>query len=188
MKKRKKLLLGIALGFLLFAMALIPGWEIVIRSPFVIRRTTNFVSPALSDEEVEELKEALQWVQDNKHSEEPLFPEKEAGAKEPEGETTHEIIDLYADFYGVNRKLAHCIVMRESSYNPLAEGDWLNGEPRAIGLWQWHLGSYQFMRKQMGEETSDQRKNVVESTKTALYAIANGYANWWTPYLKGVCR
>ncbi len=81
-----------------------------------------------------------------------------------------------ADAMGVSPDYAACIVARESEWNPDAVGD----DGAAVGLWQWHLGSWQHVRAKMGLPVEDRRAAPVESTVTALWWIRQGYGRWWT--------
>lgn len=79
---------------------------------------------------------------------------------------------------GVDPRLALCIVGRESSWNPAAVGD----RGRAVGLWQWHLPSWQHVRRQMGLDAADQRDDPEAASRAACWALARGYARWWSTY------
>ena len=79
--------------------------------------------------------------------------------------------------YGVDPDFALEIVRLESSFNPAAVGD----KGLAIGLWQWHLSSWEHVRCRMGLPVSDKRADAFESTITALYAIGKlNLARWWS--------
>ena len=78
---------------------------------------------------------------------------------------------------GVDADFAVCIAWHESRYDVMAVGD----DGMAIGLWQWHLGSWEYVRGKMGLPLEDRRNDPVESTITAIYAIDRlGLAHWWT--------
>lgn len=81
--------------------------------------------------------------------------------------------------YGVDPELAIVICRRESSYDEFAIGD--NG--LAVGLWQWHLTSWEHVRAKMGKDTLDRRTDLVESTEAAMYAMGElGLYEWWSTY------
>jgi len=81
-----------------------------------------------------------------------------------------------AEAQGIDPNYAACIVARESEWNTNAVGD----DGAAVGLWQWHLGSWQHVREAMGLPVADRRADPVESTVTALWWIGQGYGRWWT--------
>jgi hypothetical protein len=85
-------------------------------------------------------------------------------------------IEKYAAEYGVSVRYLVCIAKNESGFNPEAVGD----SGRAVGVAQWHLGSWQFMREKMGLSTDDLRTCPEESIRTMAFAIANGYSHWWS--------
>ena len=105
-------------------------------------------------------------------------------AQEAPQKTPIAYIKQFAYLYGVNENLALCIAKNESGFNPEAVGD----NSLAVGIFQWHLSSWKIMRKKMGLSQADERTDVIESTKTAMFAISQGYGNWWTPFRKGICK
>lgn len=89
------------------------------------------------------------------------------------------LIRSLALVYGVDQSVAVTICRLESAFNPLAVGD--DGE--AVGLWQWHLKSWEHVRKRMGRSLEDDRADPLESTETALYAMGVlGLSRWWSTY------
>lgn len=92
--------------------------------------------------------------------------------------TPHELmVRQLAPVFDVPPDYAACVVRLESAWDPAAVGD----EGAAVGLWQWHLGSWEYVRGQMGLPTDDQRENPVQSTVTAFHAIGRmDLAHWWT--------
>ena len=92
--------------------------------------------------------------------------------------TPEELLIRYmAGAMGVNPDYVACIVGHESRYDVMAVGD----DGMAIGLWQWHIGSWEYVRGKMGLPLEDRRADPVESTITAIYAIDRlGLARWWT--------
>ena len=90
---------------------------------------------------------------------------------------TTVLIDYAAEAMGQNAAYCQCIAYHESRYDANAVGD----DGMAIGLWQWHLESWEYVRGKMGLPMEDRRADPVESTITALYAIDKlGLAHWWT--------
>lgn len=81
--------------------------------------------------------------------------------------------------YGVDPLLATDICRLESDFDPTAVGD----DGLAVGLWQWHMGSWAYVRDKMGESQEDERLDVYESTRTAMFALgALGLHHWWSAY------
>jgi len=88
------------------------------------------------------------------------------------------MVEEAARHFGQDPIISARVVGLESDWDPQAIGD----DGRAVGLWQWHLGSWEFVREHMGEPTTDLRSDPVESTITAMYAWDMGLARWWTGY------
>ena len=86
------------------------------------------------------------------------------------------MVRTMAETMGVNPDYAACIVERESAWDPAALGD----RGRAVGLWQWHLGSWRHVRRAMGLSIEDRRHEPVASTAAALWWIRQGHDDWWT--------
>lgn len=93
------------------------------------------------------------------------------------------IVEQAATVVGENPAYFSCIVQHESGWNPQAVGD--NGA--AVGMWQWHIGSWQHVRNQMALPLNDERDDPIQSTLTAAYAIGVlGLDDWWAA--AGECR
>ncbi len=77
----------------------------------------------------------------------------------------------------VSPTLAVCIMMCESHGHAWAVGD--GGE--AVGLWQWHLDSWQHVQRKRGMSLEDGRTDIRASTEAAVWALAQGntYRRWW---------
>ena len=90
--------------------------------------------------------------------------------------TPQEIVTELALNAGQDPAFCTCIVQRESSWDIAAIGD----GGKAVGLWQWHIKSWQFVRRKMGLPGTDLRMDAWESTRTALWALDHGYENWWS--------
>jgi soluble lytic murein transglycosylase-like protein len=101
-----------------------------------------------------------------------------------EKKTTEELINEYSEKYQVRADLVRCIIFNESGFRATAVGD----SGKAVGLAQFHLGTWQSFRKQMGESQEDLRKDPEESIKTLVWALSQGYNNHWTPCKKGICQ
>ena len=93
-------------------------------------------------------------------------------------------INKYSDRYGVSASYMVCLAKAESQFNPEAVGD----HNLAIGIWQYHLGTWRLFRGQMGLSTEDLRDDEEESTKTTAWALSQGLDNHWTPLRRGDCR
>lgn len=98
--------------------------------------------------------------------------------------TDSELVHYYSARYGVEPYLVACILEKESNFNPQAIGD--NG--KAVGMAQFHLGTFKMFRKKMGLSQEDLRTDKAESIKVLCWALSRGYGSHWTPYKKGVCR
>ena len=89
----------------------------------------------------------------------------------------HEVMVRHvAAAMGVSPDYAACIVERESGWDWEVEGD----HGLAAGGWQWHLGSWQHVRRAMGLSIEDRRHDPVASTAAALWWIREGHGDWWT--------
>ena len=90
-----------------------------------------------------------------------------------------EMIRMQASVFGVDAGLAIQICRLESGFNPDAVGD--NGD--AVGLWQWHKGSWNYVRQRMDRPIDWPREDPWESTLTAMYAmgVLNLY-HWWATF------
>lgn len=91
---------------------------------------------------------------------------------------TVNLIATYSDVNKLNTHSIECLVARESGGRTLAVGD--NGA--AVGVAQYHLGTFLSHRRQMGLTQEDLRTNKEESIKTMTWAIANGYGPHWTSW------
>ena len=162
--------LSIVVTFI-FVDAFLERYNIIIQAPVLIKE--KFISP-VPDHPLPPAKNEANVSSTEAHW---------VVVESPEEDIT-QLVKRWADRYGVDRELADCVAFRESSYNPLATGD----SGRARGLFQWHLESWHFIRKKMNEPTADLRDDPDEATKTAMYAMANGYKGWWTTIKKGDCK
>jgi len=67
--------------------------------------------------------------------------------------------------------------MAESSLDAGAVGD----DGAAVGLWQWHLSSWECVRAHMNAPLDDLRADAWESTRTAMYAMGElDLYHWWS--------
>lgn len=97
------------------------------------------------------------------------------------GQITNQkiMVQGIAEAFGVDPVIALLVVEYESSWNPEAVGD----SGAAVGLYQWHLPSWELVRKHMGASLEDLRSSPVESTITTMYAWKRmGLQHWWTTY------
>ena len=99
-------------------------------------------------------------------------------AQEAPTKTPQQIIRQFAYLYGVPEKLALCIAKNESGFRADAVGD----SGLAVGILQFHRGTFLMFQKKMGLKQSDDRTDVVESARVAMWAIANGYGKHWSTY------
>lgn len=85
---------------------------------------------------------------------------------------------LAAKMYGVSPEYMLCVASYESDFRPAAVGD--NG--KAVGLYQWHKPSWEYVRGKMGEDPDPElREGPTEAAQTAAYAMGElGLYRWWS--------
>jgi soluble lytic murein transglycosylase-like protein len=86
------------------------------------------------------------------------------------------IIRIECQPYGVSEDFAQCVAERESRFDPQAIGD----HGMAVGLYQFHLSTWQHLRVRMGLPADDLRSDAREAARTACWAFANGFQQRWT--------
>jgi soluble lytic murein transglycosylase-like protein len=94
-------------------------------------------------------------------------------------ECVKQLIDFYADFYGVDNELALNIAKCESELRHDAKGD----GGKAYGVFQFHKPTFEEFARAYGDETLDY-KNPKDNIKLAMWAISEGRGNNWTCYAK----
>jgi hypothetical protein len=85
-------------------------------------------------------------------------------------------IEKYAEEYGVSVRYLTCIAREESRFNSEAVGD----SGKARGVYQFHLGTWQSFRRQMGLSTEDLRTDEEEATRTTAWAISKNLDGHWS--------
>ena len=90
--------------------------------------------------------------------------------------STQHLIETMALDYNLEPHYVICICQRESAFDVQAVGD----KGQAIGLWQWHLPTWQTIRREMGLSEADERADAIASTQAALWALQHGYAGLWS--------
>jgi soluble lytic murein transglycosylase-like protein len=93
------------------------------------------------------------------------------------------IIRIECARFGVPESFALCVADRESRLDPQAIGD--HGD--AVGLYQFHLSTWQHFRARMGLPADDLRRDARTATRTACWAFANGFQLRWTVVRLGLC-
>jgi soluble lytic murein transglycosylase-like protein len=93
------------------------------------------------------------------------------------------IVRIECRRFGVPEPFALCVADHESRFDPQAIGD--DGD--AVGLFQFHLGTWQHLRTRMGLPPDDLRLDAREASRTACWAFANGFQQRWTVVRRGVC-
>lgn len=83
---------------------------------------------------------------------------------------------ILAERAGVSPSMAVCILLRESGGHTWAIGD----GGRAVGAWQFHKPSWEHIQRARGLPTDDRRAELLPSTEAAIWALANGYEDWWS--------
>ena len=96
--------------------------------------------------------------------------------------TEEELVYFYSEKYSVNPQMVSCIIEKESSWNAQAIGD----SGLALGLAQFHRGTYIRFRKKMGLSAKDERTDKAEAIKTLVWGLSQGLGSHWTAY--GRCR
>jgi len=87
------------------------------------------------------------------------------------------LVDKYCDTYGVaDKRLVSCIIFHESGGNTDAVGD--NGA--AVGVAQYHIGTFLSHRRQMGLSEEDLRTDAEASIRAMLFSISRGGIGNWT--------
>jgi hypothetical protein len=85
-------------------------------------------------------------------------------------------IERFAKEYGVSARYLVCLAREESRFDAQAVGD----SGRAVGPFQYWLGTWQMFRRQMGLSTEDLRACEEESTRTTAWAISKGLDRHWS--------
>jgi soluble lytic murein transglycosylase-like protein len=93
------------------------------------------------------------------------------------------IIRIECRPYAIPAEFALCVADHESRFDPQAIGD--HGD--AVGLYQFHLGTWQHFRTRMGLPADDLRLDAREAARTACWAFANGFQGRWTVVRRGLC-
>lgn len=88
-----------------------------------------------------------------------------------------ELIEFYADMYGVKKEVALKVAACESEYKTTALGD--NG--KAYGVFQFHKPTFTEFAKKFGDDSLEY-KNVEHSIELAMWAISQGKGAHWTCY------
>jgi len=100
------------------------------------------------------------------------------------------VAEACAGYYGADPGLVQCIVNAESEWNPHAyrANDW--GDSAAVGLVQFHLESWQHLRRKMGLPEDDLREVPEEALAVLAWALAQGdtYTGWWRTCSDCVCK
>jgi len=87
------------------------------------------------------------------------------------------LVDKYADKYGVeDKRMISCIIFYESGGISDAKGD----RGAAIGVAQYHIGTFLGHRRQMGLSEEDLRTNPEASIDAMLFSISRGGIGNWT--------
>jgi soluble lytic murein transglycosylase-like protein len=93
------------------------------------------------------------------------------------------IVRIECQRFGVPELFALCVADHESRFDPQTIGD----QGDAVGLFQFHLGTWQHFRIRMGLQTDDLRLDAREAARTACWAFANGFQLRWTVVRRGIC-
>jgi soluble lytic murein transglycosylase-like protein len=93
------------------------------------------------------------------------------------------IIRIECRNHGIPEEFALCVADHESRLDPQAIGD----HGGAVGLYQFHLSTWQHFRMRMGLPADDLRLDARESARTACWAFANGFQQRWTVVRRVLC-
>jgi soluble lytic murein transglycosylase-like protein len=93
------------------------------------------------------------------------------------------IVRIECAHFGVPEDFALCVADRESRLDPQAIGDHGN----AVGLYQFHLSTWQHFRARMGLPADDLRHDARAAARTACWAFAHGFQLRWTVVRLGLC-
>ncbi len=88
-----------------------------------------------------------------------------------------QLVQFYADMYGVDRSLAVGVAQCESQMKTTAVGD----HGLAYGVYQFHEATFTEFAKKFGD-TSLQYKNTEHQVELAMWAISQGKGDNWTCY------
>mgnify|MGYP001607984416 CR=1 FL=1 len=88
-----------------------------------------------------------------------------------------ELIEFYADMYGVKREVALKVAQCESEFKTTAVGD----SGKAYGVFQFHKPTFTEFSQKFGDESLEY-KNVEHSIELAMWAISHGMGHHWTCY------
>jgi hypothetical protein len=90
-----------------------------------------------------------------------------------------QMLDFYADKFGIEREIVYAIVKCESDYQADRLGDKVGGVATSFGLWQWHLVAHPEVSKKCALDAEC-------STVMAMMHIINGEAKAWTCFRREV--
>lgn len=129
---------------------------------------------------------SVSWLVTVAHAEAPV---QEYKIPEPKTEWTKEevkeLVNIYADKYGVSRATLHFVVNCESSYNHRA----VNMQDRhatgrgSFGTAQFAKSTFESFSKKMDKEYDDVF-NPEQSLDVMAWAFSKGYANHWSCFKK----
>lgn len=86
-----------------------------------------------------------------------------------------ELIEFYANMYGVKKEVAIQVARCESEFKLTAVGD----GGKAYGVFQFHKPTFTEFAKKFGDETLEY-KNFEHQTELAVWAISQGKGYHWT--------
>jgi len=163
----KKTLWTIVASFIL-------GLALVIAASVWWNSTRTYHYP-LSDEEPTPADSTFRRLDPSEYSDETIRRTSIADTTGASRELIHHI-NKYAEEYDVSARYLVCLAREESRFDPQAVGD----SGRAVGPFQYWLGTWQMFRRQMGLSTEDLRACEEESTRTTAWAISKGLDSHWT--------
>lgn len=90
--------------------------------------------------------------------------------------SSQTVIENWAKYYGIPASIPLTIAQEESSLNPAAQGDLVNGQPTSFGLFQLHQGN--------GQGAGFTSSQLLEPNLNSQIGIANMV----TPYQQGAAK
>jgi hypothetical protein len=88
---------------------------------------------------------------------------------------TNKLVDEYTTEYHLNKKLVECMIVEESSGNPLA----VSSSGTYVGLAQYSLSTFFSHRKQLGLPQEDLRTDPNATVQALTSALARGESSHW---------
>ena len=115
-----------------------------------------------------------------------FLPISKSSAEAPEiplkERSIQSIITYYADMYGVDPSVSLAVARCESGYDSSVKGDYKNGVPLALGLFQYHNETWNRHYKEFFNTTGItlDRNIPADNAQLANWAFSTGKGAEWT--------